>query len=243
MVAYTYLLLLAAAFVQPNRASALPDAPANIQTDWVDSAFVTCLKKTYPNYPKGVTNPNVVLACRSSHKKRGGIDTDSFDLESRGLPGLAPVPGADCDGGEKGPLPKNFITDTDLSSQATAYCTQMKGDIIQSGLGQINKTFPNAVTKIGNELHGGKKVVLSILLAVTPQGRAVMKGGAVADAALMTGCTQTISELSKLCSAQLKWFNAGKAKTETTTGARGGGLDMTYGATDFAYASVEFTKP
>jgi hypothetical protein len=246
MVAYMHLMLLATACFQSTIVSALP-TPGEISANWADSAFVICIKKTYPNYPAGVTDPNIVLGCRNYHKKRGVTDLEADNLGSRDIPGLVLAPGAECDGGPDAPLPKNFLVVTDIRAGAANWCDAMKSDLIKFGLGKIDQNFNNAVTKTANELHGHKGVALSILFAITPQGRAALKGATVANAALLKTCTEAITALATKggqgCTRYINWYNAGKAKGQTSTGARAGGIDISNGPDDFGYMSMEFMAP
>src|SRR5277367_1255102 len=132
----------------------------DVNTEWVDSAFASCMKKTYPDYPGGVTDPNVVLGCKKNHKERSDMDLQPYDLAPRQIPGLALALGADCDRGSDAPLPKNFMIATEIRAGAANWCNTMKTDLINLGLGQIDQTFNNAVTKTANQLHGKKGVAM-----------------------------------------------------------------------------------
>lgn len=250
MVAYTRTMLLAAVLFSASLISASPVPDANIvvrdndvESDWTDSAFVTCMKKTYPNFPNGVNDPNTILNCKPSHKR--SLPVSATDLDTRDLTGLA-LADPDCDDGANGPLPKNFMIVTDIRAEAQGWCNNMKNKLINRGLGVIDETFNNAVTKTANELRGKKSVALSLFFALTPQGRAAIKAGVIADTTLINTCTEAITKLATKdqgCTRDIKWYNAGKAKSETSTGARGGGVDVTFNLDDFGYLNAEYIKP
>ena len=249
MVAYTRTMLLAAVLfsASPISASPVPDANLivrdDVESDWTDSAFVTCMKKTYPNFPNGVKDPNAILNCKPSHKR--SLPVSATDLNTRDLPGLT-LADPDCDDGANGLLPKNFMIVTDIRAGAQGWCNSMKNDLITQGIGAIDQTFNNAVTKTANELHGKKGVALSLFFALTPQGRAAIKAGVVADTALMNTCTEAITKLATKgqgCTRDINWYNAGKAKGETSTGARDGGIDISLNIDDFGYLTTDYIKP
>lgn len=240
-------MLLAVVFFSTSLVSASPVPDANlvvrddVESDWTDSTFVTCMKKTYSNFPNGVNDPNAILNCKPSHKR--SLPVSATDLNTRDLLALADP---DCDDGADGLLPKNFMVVTDIRAGAQGWCNSMKNDLINKGLGIIDQTFNNAVTKTANELHGNKGVALSLFFALTPQGRAAIKAGVVADTTLMNTCTEGIIKLvikDQGCTRDIKWYNAGKAKGETSTGARGGGIDISFNTGDFGYLNTEYIKP
>ena len=175
------------------------------------------------------------------------MDLQPYDLAPRQIPGLALALGADCDGGSDAPLPKNFMIATEIRAGAANWCNTMKTDLINLGLGQIDQTFNNAVTKTANQLHGKKGVAMSLLFALTPQGRAVIKAATAADAILVNGCAQAVTALATKgaqgCTKDLNWYDAKHAKGQTSTGVRSGGIDVSYGADEFGYMSIEFMKP
>jgi len=248
MVAYSYVLLLAGALFQTNVLASPVPTPDNIQSGWVDSAFVTCMKKAVPGYPTTKpTNPKVVNGCRPGSKKRDVFDVEEVSLDSRQLPTFT-MPTADvvCDGGFNGPLPKNFMIVTDIRGGAVGYCNQMKADIIASGVGYINSVTNNAVTKTADELHGGKGVLLNMLFSLTPQGQALIQAGKVSSDALQSVCVQAVTMIATKgqgCTTDINWYNAGAAKGETSTGAKGGSMLINMGSDIFAMLSNEFLSP
>ena len=79
-------MLLAVVLFSTSLISASPVLDANIvirdndvESDWTDSAFVICIKKTYPNFLNGVNNPNTILNCKPSYKRSLPISTTNLD--------------------------------------------------------------------------------------------------------------------------------------------------------------------
>lgn len=260
MVAYTRALLLGSIFFQASQVFAIP-APdivardIDIESDWVDSSFVKCMKAVYPNYPQGSITPDNALKCHTQTKanpKRSltnaKLDTEREirGLEARDLNSLAVSQHPDCDGFSDGPLPKNFMIVTDVRNGAQGWCNQMKNDLINYGAAQIDQKMNNAVTKTANELRGHKAVALSLLFSLTPRGRLAIKTMAVADQTVLNTCAAAIQQLATKgsgCTRDINWYNAGKAKGQTSTGARGGSLDISHGDDDFGFIDLEFLNP
>lgn len=170
MVAYTRAALVAAVIYQATLVLTNPVdlvARVEVDADWVQSNFVKCMKDIYPNFPQGsITADNAGKCHAQSHNAHKRSSTGDTEVEGHGLDArddvaLSVSNDPNCDSDR---LPKNFMVVTDIRANAQDYCNQMKGDLIQKGVGSISPTLANAVTKSANELHGGKAVVLSLVL-------------------------------------------------------------------------------
>ena len=249
MVGYARVALVAALLYQATQVLATPldiAARTDVDADWVESKFVKCMKGTYPNFPQGTVKPEDATKCHSQAKgksKRSPTDSPSIQLQARGPPDLTVTNDPACNSNS---LPKNFMIVTDIRSKAQEYCTQMKADLIQSGVGSISPTLATAVTKSANELHGKKSVMLSLMLTAYPPALAAFKTVQGIDTAVVDVCAKALTQLATKgqgCTADLDWYNAGKAHGETSTGAIGGTIDIASGPEQWFFLAVDYLKP
>ena len=252
MVGYARAALVAALLYQAAHILATPvdlTARAEVDADWVESNFVKCMKGIYPNFPQGSITPDNAAKCHDQskgHSKRSPTASSSdILLQTRGIEtrGLTVTNDPACNSQS---LPKNFMIVTDIRDHAQDYCTQMKADLIQSGVGSISPTLANAVTKSADELHGSKSVMLSIVLSAYPPALAAFKTVQGIDTAVVDACTKALTALATKgqgCTADLDWYNAGKAKGETSTGAIGGSIDIASGPDPWFFLQTDFLKP
>lgn len=249
MVGYARTALVAALLYQATQVLSTPldlAARTDVDADWVESHFVKCMKGIYPNFPQGTIKPDDATKCHAQAKgkaKRSLTDApSSIQLQARGTD-LTVTNDPACNSNS---LPKNFMIVTDIRSHAQEYCTQMKADLIQSGVGSISPTLANAVTKSANELHGSKSVMLSLVLTAYPPALAAFKTVQGIDTAVTDACAKALTQLATKgqgCTADLNWYNAGKAHGETSTGAIGGSIDIASGPDQWLFLAVDFLKP
>ncbi|EEP81878.1 conserved hypothetical protein [Uncinocarpus reesii 1704] len=185
-------------------------------TKLAESAFMKCMRKKHPKFPKvKVTNSADILACTGQGQTRRAVDVD---LASRGLFGtLTNVLGkvlqydSKCDKNDKNqfPIPKYFQEAGPFRGDAKEWCDKMKKDVLKHGATTVRETIPDAVTKNASWLRHNQKAILTMALAITPQGRAILKAAKEADKAYDKWChlaIQTFGTKDKGCTAELGYF-------------------------------------
>lgn len=255
MFAYTRAALVAALFYQATVVLTNPvdlAARSAVDADWVQSNFVKCMKGVYPNFPQGsLTADNAARCHTQSHKphKRSatGVPSDSevegYGLEARNDVALSVTNDPACNSDH---LPKNFMVVTDIRAKAKDYCNEMKADLIQNSIGSISPTLANAVTKSANELHGGKAVMLSLVLGANPPALAALKTVQGIDTKIVDVCTKALIALATKgqgCTGEINSYNAAKAKQMTTTGAIGGAIDISNGQVPWFWLAADYLAP
>ena len=224
-------------------------ARAEVDADWVQSNFVKCMKGVYPNFPQGsITADNTAKCHGQSHNAHKRSPIGDTEIEGHGLDARDDVAlsvGTDpfCDSDR---LPKNFMVVTDIRANAQDYCNQMKADLIQRGVGSISPTLANAVTKSANELHGKKAVMLSLVLSAYPPALAALTTVQGIDTTIVNVCAQALTKLATKgegCTGEINSYNAGKAKSITTTGAIGGTIDIIKDSIPWFFLETDFLKP
>ena len=122
----------------------------------------------------------------------------------------------------------------------------MKTDLLSNGAGMISPVVQDAVIKSANELHGKKAVMLSLSLTAFPPALAAFKTVQGIDLLVSKACTDALVTLATKgsgCTAELGWYNAGKAKHETSTGALPGSINVANNAVDWFILAAEYMKP
>lgn len=224
----------------------------NIDSDWTISPFVTCMRGKDPSFPSGNILQQDVIACHdASHSKdkRTTInmapdsDVETYALQARQAPNLQTVQDPSC---SQTTLPKNFMVVSDIRSGAHDWCQQMKGDLLTAGTAKLNPTLQDAVTKSANELHGKKAVMLSLVLTAYPPALKAFQTVQGIDTMAVDACTQALSTLATKdqgCTTEINWYNAGKAKGETSTGARPGQIDIANGGEEWFFLIADYLAP
>ena len=85
-----------------------------------------------------------------------------------------------------------------------------------------------------------------VLSAVAPEAVAALKGVQATDTAVVDVCTQAVVMIATKgqgCTKDIRWYNAGKAHEETSTGALPGSIDMVKGADDWLSLAINFLAP
>ncbi len=75
-------------------------------------------------------------------------------------------------------------------------------------------TLAKAVTKMGDELHGDKEVMMSLMLRAYPPPLAVLKTNQGLDTVVVQFCTAALTALATTgegCTLDINVYNAGKA--------------------------------
>lgn len=222
---------------------------AQVDSSWTTTPFVMCMQRACPAYPNGICQQIVVLDCHNKAKggkvKRTTIDMVSSaegSLEVRDLPVFTTDPDPACD---QTSLPKNFLVVTEVRAGAQAWCQTMKTDLLAKGVGYISQDLATAVTKTGNELHGKKKLLLSLVLSAYPPALTAFQTLKGADTAVVSACTAALVALATKetgCTADLKWYNAGKVRGETSTGAIPGTVSIANAGVDWMFLTAQYLK-
>ena len=255
MVAYAHAVMVAAIVFQTGQVFATPvELVPRADSGWVQTKFFNCMKAIYPSYPTvppGTITQKDSLKCIDETKGKAKRDVvniaapasvEERSLENRQLPDFKIIQEAICD---QLALPKNFVIVSDIRPNANQWCNDMKGDLLVRGAAQISPKL-GAVAKAGNELHGNKLAVASLMLTVLPGISAAVKSAAGFDAAMMAACTKAVTEIATKgdgCTKEINWYNAGKAKGQTSTGAIPGSIEIGTFAESWLDLHIDFADP
>ena len=244
MVTYACIMMVVVIFSQT--ASVL----AQVDSSGTTTPFVTCMQQACPAYPNGICQQTDVLnrhnKAKGSKAKRTTTDmvpSAEGSLEARDLPVFTTDPDPKCD---PTTLPKNVFVVTDVRAGAQAWCQTMKTDVPAKAAGYISQNLSTAVTKSANELHSNKAVMLSLVLSAYPLALTAFQTPQGADTAVVSAFTAALVALATKgtgCTADLDWYNAGKAHGETSTGAIPGTINIANVGVDWMFLPAQYLKP
>ncbi|EER24288.1 hypothetical protein D8B26_005488 [Coccidioides posadasii str. Silveira] len=211
-----------------DRASVPLRDDKNPQTHWVESNFMKCMKKKHPNFPnEKVTNASSIFECEGMEHGKRSVDRGLISRSLRiDILGKSLTFKAEC--GEE-EIPKNFKEAGPFRSEAGKWCDKMKKDVLDKGATTLSETLSDAVTKEASWFYRNKKVVLTLALAISPQGEALLRDKEGADEAYDKWCKVAFEQFGtkgKGCTKELGyykdkipflWIPIGSATTTTVT--------------------------
>ncbi|WEW60215.1 hypothetical protein PRK78_005700 [Emydomyces testavorans] len=234
--------------LSPTSKLQLGDDDAKYQTDWVDSPFMKCMKAKYPGFPgEKVTNPEAILECSSS-RKRQVEDDHVLTSRNTGLDVLGKFLGLNPKCGSK-EIPKNFKEAAQFRSEAKKWCDKMKDEVLEKGATTINSKLPDAVTKRASWLHRNQGVVLTLALALTPQGKKILALAEGANSAYDKWCKvafEAFGTKDQGCTGELGFFKAPPGLLfghATTTAVTDGYMDIVMDNELLGSLAVDWSRP
>lgn len=157
-------------------------------------------------------------------------------------------------------LPKNFEEAAPMRAKAQGLCGEIGGliftqvnatlhDKLQDNgtFGAVSEILSDAYTKTDSWLHGKKKVLLYLVLSLSPQGRAALGGINMVQENSAAVCTAALTMLSTKdegCTKDIHFLKHHSfLKGGQTTGITGGIIDLFIENSHVGFLSTAFTKP
>jgi hypothetical protein len=153
-----------------------------IDAEWTDSKFLQCVKEHNGFKAVNVIDDDIALECRGVY----GNTPQARDLPST----FEDVNKASCDKN----LPKNFEEAAPFRAIVDTLCGDLIDQLLAKGINHITHNFDDAWTKSDSWLYSNKKAILEMTMSLTPETRAALKAGKVAQATLSTLCENGLNE-------------------------------------------------
>jgi hypothetical protein len=143
-------------------------------------------------------------------------------------------------------LPKNFEEAAPMRARAQQLCQQMGANLLSQGYAALKETLPDAYTKNDIWLYGNQKVVLYLVLSLTPQGQAALATAKVTQDTAVAACTAALTMLSTKdegCTKDIHFSKDFIFKGAQTTGLTDGIMDLFFQNNPVGFISTSFSKP
>jgi hypothetical protein len=143
-------------------------------------------------------------------------------------------------------LPKNFEEAAPMRAKAQQLCQQMGANLLSQGYAALKETLPDAYTKNDIWLYGNQKVVLYLVLSLTPQGQTALATAKVTQDTAVAACAAALTMLSTKdegCTKDIHFSKDFIFKGAQTTGITDGIMDLFFQNNPVGFISTSFSKP